>query len=119
MTTHRLIARQEAEDFDWGSCTIQTCDINDATVRYFPSVAGNGILAGVFGLLLLVQLGQLVKYRTWGFSIGMIGGLVLELVGYIGRIRMNDNPWLEDPFLMYVDPRTDDREGGSMSDRER
>lgn len=30
----------------------------------------------------------------------MFGGLVLEVVGYVGRVQMHDDPFSSDPFLM-------------------
>jgi hypothetical protein len=39
-------------------------------------------------------------YRTWGFLVDMVGGIVLEIVVYIGRIQMHYSPFIEGPFLM-------------------
>lgn len=41
-----------------------------------------------------------VAARTWGFLGGMFGGLVLEIIGYVGRIQMHSNPFTDSPFLM-------------------
>lgn len=69
-------------------------------MSYFPSLAGNAVLAVVFGLCLLPQLYLGIRYKTWGFLICMTGGLLLEVVGYIGRILMRDNMFTNTYFIM-------------------
>ena len=70
---------------------------------YLPSVGGNAFYAVVFALLVPVQLYFGLRYRTWGFTVGLLGGLALEIVGYIGRILVHSKPFEQGPFLMYVD----------------
>ena len=50
--------------------------------------------------MLIAQAGLGIKYHTWGFVAGMSGGLILEILGYVGRIQMNANPFTDNPFLM-------------------
>jgi len=83
-------------------CTIALCPLSLAHVQYVPNLAGNAFYASIFGLVLLIQLGLGVRYRTWGFAAGMFLGLLCEVIGYIARIQMHDNPFREDPFLMYL-----------------
>ena len=83
-------------------CTLQTCDLADATVTYFPSLGGNAFFLAIFALLLVVHFGLGIYYRTWGYMVGLCGGLVLEVIGYAARIQMHYNPWLSNPFLMYA-----------------
>lgn len=81
-------------------CRLGLCPIEWATVQYDPSLGGNAFFMGIFGLLLLIQAFQLYKYRTWSFSCSMMSGLILEIVGYLGRVQMHFNPFLANPFLM-------------------
>jgi hypothetical protein len=81
-------------------CTLSTCPIEWANVRYDPTLAGNALYLGVFSLLFFTQIYQLWLYRTWSFSFAMLMGLVLEVVGYVGRVQMHFNPFLANPFLM-------------------
>lgn len=81
-------------------CTLQTCSLLQAHYQYLPSLAGNALYAGIFGILLLIQIFLGFRYRTWGFLVGMFGGLVLEVIGYVGRIQMHSNPFIKNPFLM-------------------
>lgn len=57
-------------------CTLQTCDLSLASFLYLPTVAGNAIYAGIFGLYVLIQLYLGIKHKTWGYMIAMILGLV-------------------------------------------
>lgn len=82
------------------SCTLSTCPIDLANLTYVPSLFGNSLLLGIFGLILAFQLFFGIRYRTWGFGIGMFGGVVLEIIGYVARVQMHYNPLTSDPFLM-------------------
>lgn len=73
-----------------------------ATIEYDPNLAANVIMAAIFALVLLVQIGFGIRYKTWGFMVGMIGGNTLEVIGYIGRIQLSKNPFSSNAFLMYL-----------------
>jgi hypothetical protein len=81
-------------------CTIGTCPLSQATVKYIPNLGGNAFFCALFAILLVINLGQLWRYRTWSFSILMIIGFALEILGYVGRIGMHHNPFQPNPFLM-------------------
>lgn len=83
------------------TCTVATCPLTCAQIRYLPTLGGNAVYAAGFGLLLIAQIGLGIKYKTWGFMVGMIFGLVLEVVGYAGRIMLHDNPFDFNNFIMY------------------
>lgn len=87
---------------DTSNCTLSTCPIDWAYVEYQPSIPANAIFIGVFGLILLLQVIIGVWYRTWSFLIAMSCGLILELIGYAGRLILESNPFNFSGFLMYV-----------------
>lgn len=82
------------------NCTVETCSLSCAQVEYLPTLGGNALYATAFALLLIAQLGLGIKYKTWGFMIGMICGLLLEVVGYAGRIMLHNNPFNFNNFIM-------------------
>jgi hypothetical protein len=53
----------------------------------------NVALAALFGVMCIVQIPLGIRYRTWGFTVGAFCGLVLEVIGYVGRIMLNSNPF--------------------------
>jgi len=81
-------------------CTVQTCPLSMAWLSYLPSVGGNVLYAVLFVLFLLAQIFLGMRYRTWGFLAGMFIGILLEILGYIGRLMMHSNPFLESNFLL-------------------
>ncbi|KAH8881153.1 RTA1-domain-containing protein [Thozetella sp. PMI_491] len=84
------------------NCTLDTCPLEWAQIRYVPSLGGNAFLLAVFALFLLAQAVFAFLYRTWSYNIPMVLGLVLEIVGYVARLQMHDNPFRSDPFIMYL-----------------
>ncbi|CZR69887.1 related to RTA1 domain protein [Phialocephala subalpina] len=83
-------------------CTLDTCSITQGQLQYDPSLAGNVFFAALFTFFLVMHLVLGLYYRTWTYSIGMVCGLITELCGYIGRVQMHYNPFIQTPFFMYL-----------------
>jgi hypothetical protein len=101
--TARVFIRDHPYNYTVNSsqeCTLTTCSILQAQYTYDPSLSANAIVTSIFGLLLLIQLALGIYYRTIGFSIAMSCGLILEIIGYIGRVQMHFNPFIQQPFMM-------------------
>lgn len=84
-------------------CTTAICPLQtygQAFFDYLPSLPGNSLYAAIFGICLVLQIAFGIKKKTWGFMAGMICGLVLEVVGYAGRIKMHSDPFTKNSFLM-------------------
>ena len=86
------------------NCTLQTCCLNQGTVDYIPSLSANIVYLSIFALLLALQLGLALWYRTWTFMIGMTFGLLCEIIGYAGRIWMHYSIFDMNPFILYGHP---------------
>ncbi|KAK5104638.1 phospholipid-translocating ATPase rsb1 [Lithohypha guttulata] len=87
-------------------CTPQTCCLAQGEVQYIPSLAGNSLFAAIFGLTLVAQLILGIRYKIWSFCVWMAFGLIGEIVGYIGRIMLNNNIFSFTAFLTYLVPLT-------------
>ncbi|OJJ67813.1 hypothetical protein ASPBRDRAFT_199515 [Aspergillus brasiliensis CBS 101740] len=83
-------------------CKIDTCPLEWALVRYMPSLPGNALYLSLFLIMLLVQIYQGVRCRTWSYLACMTGGLLLEVVGYGGRLMLHSNPFNFSAFLQYL-----------------
>ncbi|KUL87018.1 hypothetical protein ZTR_05693 [Talaromyces verruculosus] len=83
-------------------CTLSTCDLTLAHFTYIPNLGANAFLAALFGVCALIQFGLGIRYKTWGFLIAAICGLALEIIGYAGRIMINQNPFDKTNFLIYL-----------------
>jgi hypothetical protein len=80
-------------------CTLETCPLDWALVRYLPSVSGNALYMALFVPMFVVQIICGVRYRTWSYLVGMSGGLLLEIIGYGGRLLLHSNPFNFSAFL--------------------
>ncbi|KAJ3547533.1 hypothetical protein NM208_g1462 [Fusarium decemcellulare] len=64
-----------------------------------PNLGGNAFFLACHVVLLFPQIYLGLRHKTWGFLFGMFCGHVLEIIGYVARIRMHNG---EDGFLMYI-----------------
>nr|OQO16951.1 hypothetical protein B0A51_15321 [Rachicladosporium sp. CCFEE 5018] len=83
-------------------CTLDTCCLAQSHFNYIPSFGGNAFFAAFFGIILILQLGFGLHYKTRGFLIGMVVGLALEIVGYACRVLIHNQPFQDNPFLIYL-----------------
>ncbi|PWY69724.1 RTA1-domain-containing protein [Aspergillus heteromorphus CBS 117.55] len=83
-------------------CTLETCPLSLAHIDYLPNLGGNAFYIALFGLFIPVQVYLGVRHKTWGYLIGAICGLILEVLGYIARIYMRHNPFIDRWFIMYL-----------------
>lgn len=88
-------------------CTLKTCPLTLdgvplAHLNYLPTVAGNALYAGIFALYIALQIFLGVRYRTVGYLIGTFFGLLGEIIGYVGRVLMHSNPFIDVNFIMYL-----------------
>lgn len=89
------------------NCTQVTpqCPLDQASLHYRPNVPANVFFAGLFGVAIGLQLFLGAWRKTWTYVIAMTPGLILEIIGYIGRLMLHHNPYNSNAFLLYV-PRT-------------
>ena len=83
-------------------CTLETCPKNYAAIRYIPSLPANAFFLACFAAMLAIQLFLGSQRRTWTFLVAMVGGLVLEVIGYTARVLLHENVFVFDYFLMCV-----------------
>lgn len=83
-------------------CTLALCDLSLAQIDYRPSLPGNALFAALFAICFIAQFILGIKYRTWGFMVATTLGMLTEIIGYIGRIMMHNNPFGKDNFLIYL-----------------
>ena len=85
-------------------CNIKVCDLSLAHFNYIPNLAGNALFAAIFAIYVLINLYFGIRHKTWGYMVAMVLGLVGEVIGYIARILLHNNPF--DPtgnnFIIYL-----------------
>ncbi|CAA9956911.1 RTA1 domain containing protein [Pyrenophora teres f. maculata] len=79
------------------------CPIEYSYWRYRPSFSTNATFTALFGLSMLLFLVQGIIGKRWvAFSIAMVSGCALEVVGYLGRILASQDMFNENPFLIQI-----------------
>ena len=87
-----LVTALNGSTVEIDNCTYHTCSLVYAQLQYRPSVPADLAYLIIFAIVLLAQMGLGFVYRTWGFLIGMCCGLLLEIVGYVGRVGLHSDP---------------------------
>jgi hypothetical protein len=82
--------------------SVPACPIEWATIKYRPTMAGNIIYLLCFLAIFGGQLFYGIRKKTWTYLGTMTVGLLLEIIGYIGRVMLNKNPFIMNNFLTYV-----------------
>ncbi|KAK1990493.1 parasitic phase-specific protein PSP-1 [Colletotrichum falcatum] len=84
------------------NCTLELCPLEWSILRYQPSVAASGVSIAFFALALIAHAAQGIRWKTWGFTASIISGCVLEIIGYVGRLIIHDNPFDFQGFLIQI-----------------
>lgn len=94
-TLHLLHGRDDKKLAAYrAACTLKTCPIKDSFYAYRPSLAANTIFLALFSFSLCSFILQAALSRRFiGFSIAMVSGRALEVLGYVGRIMSWNNPF--------------------------
>jgi hypothetical protein len=96
------ISTLKMSEMNMDDCTLATCPIDWAYINYLPNIPANVLFLAIFGLLLAAQIALGTWFRTWTYMGAMTAGLILEILGYIGRLMMHSNPFDFNAFLLYV-----------------
>ncbi|GJN76004.1 hypothetical protein PLIIFM63780_002268 [Purpureocillium lilacinum] len=70
---------------------------------FTPVYAPNAFFLSIFTILLVVQL--ILTYffwRSYGYAIGMLGGLLLELLGYAAKLMLSQDRKNKNGYIMYI-----------------
>ncbi|KAK0105075.1 hypothetical protein ONS95_004561 [Cadophora gregata] len=101
-STVSLVARKTRLEL-LAECTVDTCPIDSSYYFYRVSLAANATFIALFAISLL---GFLVTYavtrRATAFTFAVSAGVILEVIGYAGRIMSWQNQWGENGFLMQI-----------------
>jgi hypothetical protein len=95
-----ILTRKQRTDLN---CTIETCPIDTSYYFYRVSIGANAVFLALFSISLI---GFVVTYaltrRATAFTIAMLSGVILEVLGYVGRIMSWHNQWNDNGFLMQI-----------------
>lgn len=69
---------------------------------YRPSLPATALFIALFGVTMLIHVAQGILWKSWGFMSFMLAGCILEIIGYVGRLIVRDNPFDFNGFLMQI-----------------
>ena len=96
MDVASLLRRENKHDAYAESCTLETCPIQTSFYNYRPSLAANAAFLALFSLSLTCFILQAALSRRFiGFSVALISGCIIEVLGYVGRIMSYHNPFFK------------------------
>ena len=76
------------------ACKKDTCPLAYSYWAYLPSLPANSLFLALFSLSLVLFIVQsCLSRRFLGFTIAMVSGCILEVLGYIGRVLSWYNPF--------------------------
>ncbi|CCC14852.1 hypothetical protein SMACR_07577 [Sordaria macrospora] len=78
------------------------CPVEYTTLGYYPNQGVNIFLAIGFGLCAIGTLAIGIWKKTWGYSIAISAGCILECAGYAGRAILSQNPWASSAFKTQI-----------------
>lgn len=88
--------------FDMCTEVSPMCPVEATVLGYAPNLGSGYFFTIAFGALTIASLGLGIWKRTWTFAAALTLGLLLETLGYVGRILLNDNPWDQDAFQLQI-----------------
>ncbi|TVY23782.1 Sphingoid long-chain base transporter [Lachnellula hyalina] len=98
---HELVARRTKDQF--AACTLDTCPISSSYYFYRVSLAANATFLALFAISFIgFAVTFALTRRALAFTVAMLIGVILEVIGYVGRIESNKNQWQENGFLMQI-----------------
>jgi len=87
---------------DLSACTLANCPVNLSKIGYVPKLAGNAFMVSWFSCMLLAQLALSIRHKTGSHLIGQFCGLVLEIIGYVARVKLHNDQFSDKLFITYV-----------------
>jgi len=88
---------------DYSNCTAETCSIVLSFYNYRINIIANAFFLAFFSLSFMAFLSiWIITRRGIFFAISMLLGLLLEIIGYAGRVMSYENQWSQQGFLMQI-----------------
>lgn len=72
-------------------------------VSFTPLLAPNALFVTLFTILFTIQIILTARFwRFYGYAIGMLGGLLLEMLGYVAKVQLSHNRANKNGYIMYA-----------------
>ena len=87
---------------DFANCTLSVCPVEASVYGYRASLPLSATLIALYALCMVAQIVLGYMYKSWGFMAAMVLGCLTEILGYVGRMMMWNNPWEDSGFIMQI-----------------
>ncbi|KAH8658016.1 RTA1 like protein-domain-containing protein [Xylariales sp. PMI_506] len=84
------------------NCTLALCPVEWSVLGYQPSLAASSVFIALFSIAAILHFFQGLRWGTWSFMICVVLGCIDEIIGYAGRIMLNNNPFSFAGFLIQI-----------------
>ncbi|KAF4450573.1 hypothetical protein F53441_6353 [Fusarium austroafricanum] len=84
------------------NCTLALCPVQWSVYKYRPSLAANITFIVLFAIAMGTHVVLGIRWKQWFYASFMSLGCLFEIVGYIGRIIMYNNPFNFVGFITQV-----------------
>ncbi|GAW14071.1 hypothetical protein ANO14919_034630 [Xylariales sp. No.14919] len=82
-------------------CTVETCDPSQSWYGYQPNLGINIFFVAAYGIAAAYGFIVTVWKRKWlTYTIAILIGSLLELVGYVARIAGHNDPWFSTGWIL-------------------
>lgn len=78
------------------------CPVEDSIYGYYPSLPANAFFLALFAICLAFNLFFGTRYKTWTYMLAMGLGCLAQVIGYVGRILLHNNPFGQVGFEMQI-----------------
>ena len=77
--------------------------VGEGRTSFSPQCAPNGFFLAIYAILIPTHLVlAITSLRHYGYAIGMLGGLILELVGYIAKVQLCHHANTQGGYIGYA-----------------
>ncbi|KOS18578.1 Sphingoid long-chain base transporter RSB1 [Escovopsis weberi] len=83
-------------------CSLAVCPVEWSIYGYRPSLPANVLFAALFALVGLLHAALGARWRTWGFTFGVLLGCATEIIGYVGRALLWRDPFDYSAFMIQI-----------------
>ncbi|KAK2605361.1 hypothetical protein N8I77_008200 [Diaporthe amygdali] len=84
------------------NCTLEICGPDFSVYGYIPGLSSNAIFLAIFAVAMLAHVIIGLIWKQWWFMCCMVAGCVDEILGYAGRVWMNQDLWNFKAFMIQV-----------------
>ncbi|KAI6500899.1 hypothetical protein MCOR13_005842 [Pyricularia oryzae] len=83
-------------------CDINSCPVPSGFVTTTPHLPGNAVLLASFAIAIPINVYFGVRYGTPLYTLLLVAGILLEIIGHIGNILLRDNLASRPFFTMHM-----------------